>query len=244
MSAKPIASRLSSWGHTASTPRRGPDESQGESNTLAFLDLYTQEDDELLRLSIVQEVTSFPPVPADSPHGLSAMRNLVAECKGRFDNAYFDHRLVDMRLRGTASVVTGAPITGPARVGFSYATEALAGLLGSLSPAAVYIGSATGAGEPALGADWGAYLAAWRGALATAIGYVLDQKEGLLAYGPHFLLAAAGLASMWRTRRAEAVSLARLAAAAICSPVKLGRCLSTTYWGIPGLARQFRHQSQ
>ena len=85
-------------------------------------------------------------------------------------------------------------------------------LYGSLSPAAVYLGSNAAAGEPALGVDWGAYLAAWPGAVATAIGYVLDQKEGLLAYGPHFLLASAGLAWMWRTRRADVVALTVVAA--------------------------------
>ena len=84
------------------------------------------------------DITSFPPLPADLPHGLSAIRNLVVECENRFEEAYFDHRLVDMRIRGTAPVVTetrpSQPPGTPPRTGFSYATEALAGLLGSLSP--------------------------------------------------------------------------------------------------------------
>ena len=132
-SAQPIASRLTSWGQVAANPRHDPDAGHDQSGSLPFLDLYTQVDDSLLRISFVQEVTSLPPVPADSPHGMSAMRNLVAECEERFKKAYFDDRLVDMRLRRTAHVVTGPP-AGPVRTGFSYATEALAELLGSLSP--------------------------------------------------------------------------------------------------------------
>ncbi len=133
-SVRSIASRLSSWGHVSTTPRHDPDAAQDASASLPFFDLYTRADDALVRTSFVQEVTTFPPVPANSPHGMSAMRNLVAECEERFEKAYFDHRLVDMRLRGTAKFVTGAPQGGPVRSGFSYATEALAGLLGSLSP--------------------------------------------------------------------------------------------------------------
>ena len=71
------------------------------------------------------------------PHGLSAMQNLVAECENRFENAYVDRRLVDMTLRGSARVVTGASAPDPReplRMGFSYATQALTELLASLSP--------------------------------------------------------------------------------------------------------------
>ena len=92
-------------------------------------------DDGLQRISIVQEVTSFAQLPENLPHGLSAMQNLVAECENRFENAYFDRRLVDMMLRGLARVVTGAASEGgPIRSGFSFATQALADLLGGLSP--------------------------------------------------------------------------------------------------------------
>ena len=131
---KPLASRLASWGQVAATPRRNPDEDQAESDTSQFLDFYAQSDDGLCRISIVQEITSFPTLAADLPHGLSAMRNLVVECENRFEKAFFDQRLVDMRLRGTAWVVTGAGPHDPPRTGFSFATEALGGLLGSLSP--------------------------------------------------------------------------------------------------------------
>ena len=130
---KPLASRLSSWGHVGARPR-SPDAGQAEFDTSPFLDFYAQVDDELSRISIVQEITSFPALPADLPHGLSTMRNLVAECENRFEKTYFDQRLWDMRLTGTARVVTGATPHQPSRTGFSYATEALSGLLGSLSP--------------------------------------------------------------------------------------------------------------
>ncbi len=101
-----------------------------------FLDLYTRSDTEPLRISIVQEITSFSQLPDHLPHGLAAMQNFVAECESRFENAYVDRRLVDMTLRGLARVVTGASPRDPAaqRTGFSYATAALAELLGSLSP--------------------------------------------------------------------------------------------------------------
>ena len=131
---RPLASRISSWGHVGAAPRRHPDAGHVEFATPPFLDFYAWLDDGLLRISIVQEITSFSTLPGDLPHGLSAMRNLVVECENRFDGAYFDHRLVDMRLRATAGVVTGAKPRKPPRTGFSFATEALGGLLGSLSP--------------------------------------------------------------------------------------------------------------
>lgn len=73
-------------------------------------------------------------------------------------------------------------------------------LYGSLSPASIYLGAGDQAGSPALGGDWVAYLAAWPAAMATVVGYLLDQKEGLLAYGPHFILACAGVAWLVRHR--------------------------------------------
>jgi hypothetical protein len=105
-------------------PRRSP----VELGASPFLDLYALSDDGLVRISIAQEITS-----ASLPHGLSAMQNLVSECESRFENAYFDHRLVDMTLRGTANVVTEVTFETH-RSRFSYATEALSHLLGSLSP--------------------------------------------------------------------------------------------------------------
>jgi len=125
--------------HFLSSGRMGigrptPSAGQVEPGALAFLDLYAPSDTGLLRISIVQGITSFSLLPANQSPGLSPIHNLVAECESRFQNLYVDHRLEDMTLRGPARVVTGVPPSGPSRTGFSYATEALAGLLGSLSP--------------------------------------------------------------------------------------------------------------
>ena len=104
-----------------------------ELGAAPFLDLYVHSGAGLLRISIVREITSFSELPANLSAGLPPMQSLVAECENRFENVYVDRRLEDMTLRGSARVMTGeAP--QPTRMGFSYATEALAELLGSLSP--------------------------------------------------------------------------------------------------------------
>lgn len=131
--ARSVASQLSSWGRSGVRRPSTPDDGMGGLGTSPFLDLYTQADEGLLRISIVQEVTSFSQLADNLPHGLSAMQNLVAECENHFENARVDRRLVDMTLRGLARVVTG-PSPRELRTGFSYATQALAELLGSLSP--------------------------------------------------------------------------------------------------------------
>ena len=97
-------------------------------------------------------------------------------------------------------------------------------LYGSFSPMAVYLGAGPQDGAPALGGDWSAYVAAWPGAVATAIGYLLDQKDGLLAYGPHFLLALVGLGWLWRRKRGLVVMLA-LVAASYVGPYALSQQL-------------------
>ena len=131
-----VASQLSSWGRLRGLRRpSSPDAGLLELGALPFLDLYVPSDTGPLRISIVQEITGFSLLPENLPHGLSAMQNLVAECENRFENVYVDRRLVDMRLRGLQRVVTGAPPGEPLRTGFSFATQALAELLGSLSPA-------------------------------------------------------------------------------------------------------------
>jgi len=98
-------------------------------------------------------------------------------------------------------------------------------LYGSVSPAAIYLGVGPETGAPAMGGNWSAYVAAWPHALGTAVGYFLDQKEGLLLYGPHFLLAAAGLAWMWKKRRFDSVALGLIAASYI-GPYALSQQLS------------------
>jgi hypothetical protein len=99
-------------------------------------------------------------------------------------------------------------------------------LYGTFSPASAYLGApAASATVPALGANWGAYLGAWPGALATIVGYLLDQKEGLLAYGPHFLLASAGIPWLWRQRRTDLLALAAMLLAYV-GPYALSQQLS------------------
>ena len=134
--ARSIASQVSSWGRVGVRRPSNPESSTGDLGSTPFLDFYTRSDTGLLRISIVQEITSFAQLPDNLPHGLAAMQNLVAECENRFENTYIDRRLVDMTLRGLARVVTGAKPgpDDPVRSGFSFATEALAELLTSLSP--------------------------------------------------------------------------------------------------------------
>ncbi len=128
-----VASQLSRWGR--GVRRASPDAGLLELGASPFLDLYVPSDSGPLRISIVQEITDFSLLPENLPHGLSAMPNLVAECENRFENAYVDRRLVDMTLRGIARVVTAPRSRELPRNGFSFATEALAELLSSLSPA-------------------------------------------------------------------------------------------------------------
>ena len=104
-----------------------------DPGAVAFIDFYVHSDTGLLRISIVQEITSFLLLQANPSPGLSPMHNLVAECENQFENVYVDRRLEDMTLRGAARVVTEAASARPSRTGFSYATEALDGLLNSLS---------------------------------------------------------------------------------------------------------------
>lgn len=81
-------------------------------------------------------------------------------------------------------------------------------LYGTVSPLAIYVGADPESGRhTAFGTDWAAYLADLPGALAAGIGHLIDQKEGLLAIGPHYLLAALGIGWMWRRHRFEAVAL-------------------------------------
>lgn len=83
-------------------------------------------------------------------------------------------------------------------------------LYGSWSPSAIYLGSDPGFGrQPGYGGSWMAYLADWPNALRTLVGYFLDQKEGLLAIGPHFLLGAAGVP--WLVRRRPRVAVVLMA---------------------------------
>ncbi len=87
-------------------------------------------------------------------------------------------------------------------------------LYGSVSPSAVYLGADPTFGrQPGYGGDWWGYVADWRGALSTLAGYFLDQKEGLLAVAPHFLVVAAGAMLVWRRNWRLAAALFLIGAA-------------------------------
>ncbi len=127
-----FTSQLSSAGRMKVRRRSSGGGSQVESGAAPFLDVYAPSDTGLLRISIVRDVTDFSLLPADLSQGLATMQNLVAECESQFEDTHFDRRLVGMRLRGLATVVTRPAESR--RTGFSYATQALSELLGSLSP--------------------------------------------------------------------------------------------------------------
>jgi hypothetical protein len=75
-------------------------------------------------------------------------------------------------------------------------------LYGRLSPLALYHGgSATDTRAVGQSESLMAYLIDYDGAIRTGIGLFLDQKHGLLLFAPHFLLAVAGFAWLWRRRR-------------------------------------------
>jgi hypothetical protein len=80
-------------------------------------------------------------------------------------------------------------------------------LYGRISPLAIGVGTGAEARVTSFGDNYLAYFLHPWGALRTGIELVLDQKEGLLFYAPHYLLAIAGLAWLWRRRRADAVTL-------------------------------------
>ena len=125
-----ISAQLSSRGRLRRrTPNLGAE--KDASDFSAFLDLYVPSDEGLRRISIVKGVTRVSGLPLNLA-GPSGFFNVVKECEARFHNAHFDRRLVDMRLRGGVRLVV--PPGSPHRTGFSYATTALAELLGSLSP--------------------------------------------------------------------------------------------------------------
>jgi hypothetical protein len=103
-------------------------------------------------------------------------------------------------------------------------------LYGRLSPLAIHVGADPTLRATAAGDDWVAYLTDPVGAAATAIGYLLDQREGLLFYAPQYLLAAAGLGWMWTRRRRDAVALG-LVFAALVGPYALSQEIG--HWAPP-----------
>lgn len=117
----------------------------------------------------------------------------------------------DGAARYTPVSALGAPLalSGAAHMVFTWT------LYGRLSPLAVHVGADPTLRATAMGDDWVAYLADPIGALSTAIGYFFDQREGLLFYAPHYLLAIAGFAWMMRRKRSDAIALAIIFAALV-----------------------------
>ena len=103
-------------------------------------------------------------------------------------------------------------------------------LYGRLSPLAIHLGADPSPRATAAGDDWLAYLADPLGALTTAIGYFMDQREGLLFYAPHYLLAVVGFAWLWRRRPSDARALG-LAFAALVGPYALSQEIG--HWAPP-----------
>ena len=100
----------------------------------ALLDIYGSRKGELLRISFVQDVVDFSGLgDRQLPTAGSNMLLFVAECEQRFTKAQFDRRMVDVRLRRSL-IIDAAGQPDKQRKGFSYATQALAKLLESISP--------------------------------------------------------------------------------------------------------------
>jgi len=126
------------------------------------------------------------------------------------------------RSRYLAIVALAAPLlmTGIGHVLFTWQ------LYGRVSPLAVGVGTGVEARVTAFGDDYLAYVLHPWGTLRTGIEHILDQKEGLLFYAPHYLLAITGLAWLWQRRRADAVTLVL--------------CL-VSVWGPHALAQELGH---
>lgn len=103
-------------------------------------------------------------------------------------------------------------------------------LYGRLSPLAIHVGADPTLRATAAGDDWVAYFTDPLGAATTAVGYFLDQREGLLFYAPQYLLAIAGFAWLARRRRADAIALV-LAFVALVGPYALSQEIG--HWAPP-----------
>jgi hypothetical protein len=103
-------------------------------------------------------------------------------------------------------------------------------LYGRLSPLAIHVGADPSLRATSQGDNWLAYLTDPIGVGTTAIGYFLDQREGLLFYAPQYLLGVAGFAWLWRRRRIDAIALA-LALLALLAPYALSQ--ETGHWAPP-----------
>ncbi len=95
----------------------------------AFLDLFTSQDGEDRRLSLVMGKTDFSSLPSA---GRDPLHALVAACERSFSALILDRRLENVRVRARA--VVGQPLAGEEqRKLFSFGSLALAKLLDEIS---------------------------------------------------------------------------------------------------------------
>ncbi len=98
----------------------------------AFVDLYATADGTPRRLSIAVGKVDFSGLGEQQlPNMIGNLEIFVQEFESRFEGGTVDRRLLDMQPRQRPMVGGGAT---PERKGFSYATQALAKLLESISP--------------------------------------------------------------------------------------------------------------
>jgi hypothetical protein len=118
-------------GGRASSVGGGEGGGQPESS---FLDVYVSGEGGPQRVGIVQDVVDFGGLgDLQLTNPTANLEMFVAEFEERFARASVDRRLLDMQPRQRPMVGKPKPGT-PERKGFSYATEALAKLLESISP--------------------------------------------------------------------------------------------------------------
>ncbi len=101
---------------------------------MTILDLYVSRDDELMRISIAQDVADFSGLGDLKRLGAEVnMATCVAECERRFTKLQIDRRLVNVRPRRRLTVGGAAPQHDDRKL-FSFGTLALSKLLESISP--------------------------------------------------------------------------------------------------------------
>lgn len=103
-------------------------------------------------------------------------------------------------------------------------------LYGRISPLAIHVGADPSLRATAEGDNLVAYVTDPVGALTTAIGYFMDQREGLFFYAPQYVLAIAGFAWLLKRRRQDALALA-LVVAALIGPYALSQEIG--HWAPP-----------
>lgn len=105
------------------------------SKDAAFLDIYVPGESELRRFSVIQKHVEFSGLgEMQLPRASDNMVMLVAECEDRFTEGRVDRRLMGMYPRQRPLVATLVTTVHAQRKSYSFATEALARLLESISP--------------------------------------------------------------------------------------------------------------